>query len=871
VSGADERRFFVRRAGIDHGPLARQALLDLAGKGELAASDAVTDLKTGESRPAREWALLERALAEHAKKDAEARDAALRVAQERRLARMRRLVLALVAALAAAAVAAVFVLGAQAGPQPDPRVAGLLALYVLVLAGLVAHVERDGSQASESAFHGEPSQAVVRTLGLVALASSAPALALAPYLALEPTAFGEDLEVALVASEMARSGIARGWVAGPLAGFPFGLYEAPLVPALVRALLGLGLSPLGATHLLGTLATLLTPLAAYVAGVRAHLRPGFALAGALVCAWVSASSPHAGGLAGFFGAGLLTSTVAMPLCVLVAGEIAAGTTRWTAPLLAMLVSLVDPGLLFATLLVVGVGATVGARAESPRAPALVATLRTATAAGLVGAAVYGHGLSRLEIPFGPPEALGARLRGAPLEHLVASITSGEMLDAGRAPVLGYLVGAAVLALLAQPTRPAARGVLAATLTAFSWPTLADNLFGHGQSPLSAGALLLLRPADALALVPVACGAALATALEESAPRLEQALDTHARELERVFSVGAGALLAATLALALPGQLAFVMRLRGATLRRAEAPCEATTGHDRSAIATHLRLLDQGRLHWSDGAARCAASDGLALESAVPIGASVGGEARAGTMPLAFRSLEPTRAGSGARAEALGVRHVLELAGTTLPEPWAASEPLGGWMLATHAPRTHLVGAGCVVATWSGSEDALRAEVHAALATPEGADRLLSPTELIALDAGGGDFAEIAVAHADCDPLRTTVTELERESGVLEADVEAATPIDLVFRVSAFPSWAVIVDGLPVRSLRRVAPGFYSVRVEAGRHQVRARASGLPWLWPGFALALVLALLVAFATPKWLEHKTVRLAERPDPWSRRRRL
>jgi hypothetical protein len=162
-------------------------------------------------------------------------------------------------------------------------------------------------------------------------------------------------------------------------------------------------------------------------------------------------------------------------------------------------------------------------------------------------------------------------------------------------------------------------------------------------------------------------------------------------------------------------------------------------------------------------------------------------------------------------------------------------------------------------------------VHAALATPEGADRLLSPTELIALDAGGGDFAEIAVAHADCDPLRTTVTELERESGVLEADVEAATPIDLVFRVSAFPSWAVIVDGLPVRSLRRVAPGFYSVRVEAGRHQVRARASGLPWLWPGFALALVLALLVAFATPKWLEHKTVRLAERPDPWSRRRRL
>jgi hypothetical protein len=875
VSGADDKRFMVQKDGQDHGPFARSSLVDLANDGEIEPGHVVVDLKTKEARPAAKWAILERALADRAKKDADAHEQALREAGARRRKGVRWVLLALLVTVAIAALGALFVLGAEAGPHPDARIAGLVALYVLALAGLVAYVEREGSQASESAFHVERDDRWVLGFGLAALASAAPALVLAPYVSIEPTSFGEDLGHALVANEMARSGVGRGWVAGPLAGFPFGLHEAGLVPLVLRALVAMGLSPLGATHVLGTLGTVLTPIAAYVGGVRAHLRPLFALAGALVCAWVSASSPYAGGLGAFFGSGLVVSAVALPLCVLTAGELVSGTARWAAPLLAMLTVLVDPALLFATLLAVGVGSLVGMRAESPRAPALVATVRTTLASGLIATAVYGHGLSRLDIPFGPPAELAWRHEGFPLERLATWIAEGTLLDADRAPVLGYLVGAALLALVVQPMRPAARGVLAATLTTLVWPVLAGALFGRSESPLATSAVALLQPVHALALVPIAGGAALATALEESTPRLEQLVDTYARELDRVLGALALLALAAALGIAVPERLAFAARVRDIALQRAEAPCGPLTpgGYDRSAIAIRLRLLEQGRSFWSPdslAAAQCAELDGLALESAVPVGATSGLGSHVGTMWLAFSRLEPSREGSSARAEALGVRHVLELPDVPLPEPWQRSETHGGFTIATHAPRTNLVGAGCAVASWSGSEDVLRAHVHEALATPEGADRLLSPTELVVLDASGGDFAEVALAHEGCDPSRTTITEIARESGALEADVDAGTPVELVFRVAAFPSWSVLVDGSTAREVRRVAPGFYAVHVGPGRHRVLARANGVPWLWPGIALALVLALLVAFASREWLERKVVITGERPDPWGRRRR-
>jgi hypothetical protein len=315
-------------------------------------------------------------------------------------------------------------------------------------------------------------------------------------------------------------------------------------------------------------------------------------------------------------------------------------------------------------------------------------------------------------------------------------------------------------------------------------------------------------------------------------------------------------------------------VRDVSLQRSETPCGPLTpeGYDRSAIAIRLRLLEEGRLFWSPdslAAAQCAELDGLALESAVPVGAMNGLGSHVGTMWLAFSRLDPSREGSSARAEALGVRHVLELPDVPLPEPWQRGDTYGGFTISTHAPRTSFVGAGCAVASWSGSEDALRSHLHEALATPEGADRLLSPTELVVLDARGGDFAEVALAHEGCDPSRTTITEVAREAGALEADVDAGTPVELVFRVAAFTSWSVLVDGSTARELRRVAPGFYAVHVEPGRHRVLARANGVPWLWPGLALAVVLALLVAFASREWLERKVV-LGEREDPWRRRRR-
>jgi hypothetical protein len=75
----------------------------------------------------------------------------------------------------------------------------------------------------------------------------------------------------------------------------------------------------------------------------------------------------------------------------------------------------------------------------------------------------------------------------------------------------------------------------------------------------------------------------------------------------------------------------------------------------------------------------------------------------------------------------------------------------------------------------------------------------------------------------------------------------------VFRATAFPSWHVTLDDESDLVPRKVAPGFFVVRVPAGRHHVVAVVSPLP----GYALALVAGLLVvlalAFAPPPraWL--------------------
>jgi hypothetical protein len=144
-----------------------------------------------------------------------------------------------------------------------------------------------------------------------------------------------------------------------------------------------------------------------------------------------------------------------------------------------------------------------------------------------------------------------------------------------------------------------------------------------------------------------------------------------------------------------------------------------------------------------------------------------------------------------------------------------------------------VGVGCIRERWRGSDSALRTQVQDGLAAPDGADALMSPTQFIALEAADVPFEKREEASKGCDPNVATVREVPREPGALEAVVRCASPVDVVLRVAAFPTWRVTVNGEPSSVVERVSPGFLSVRVPAGEHRILAVAQ-----WPRGYLGLL---------------------------------
>lgn len=870
VRGDDGKRWIVRKEGQDHGPFAALEILVLVRKGELGPDHELVDVKTREAKPLSKWPGVQRALEDRARVEAAEAAKAARAKMDRRSRTLHLARTALVAMIGLAAVGVLAMLAIDGGARLDPRVVGMSVVLVLVLAGLVAYLERDGSTAAEQAFRTEASETTVAVFGGLALLVSSPLVLLAPFVSLDPTSFGDELGHAQVASEIARAGLSRGWIAGPLAGFPFGLHEPGLVPLLVRAAMVFGLSPLGATHSLATLAALLTPFASYLAAVRAHARPAHAFLGACALAWVASNTPFAGGFEAFFSAGLLPSVLALPLCILAAGEIVRAEIRWIAPLLLVIAVLIAPPLALATLLLSTIANALGAHGAGLRE-----TLRAALAVTAIGAAIYGQGFLDLRVPFGPPPELAWRRVGFPASRLVDWVLNGELLDHGRTPVLSYVSIAAVLALLLLVKRPAARAALGAITVAIGWPVLARVVLGESATPTGAALVAWLVPVQAIALAPAAIAVGLVVALEESGPRLEQIVDAWAPELDRVAGVVSLLITLAMIATTLPDRLAFTTHTRDALASRRDLPCGPLTpeGYAHEDVSSLVRSLEGGRLWYASDslvAAQCAELDALVLESSVPMAASPSAGAHVGSTWLAFSALDPMREGGAARAEALGVRHLLD-AETTVPiAPWTSSETHGGLRVLSHAPSTALVGVGCVVETWHGSDDVLRDQLREELATPLGTDRVLSPTELVALDTTDGALVVTEEPHDDCDPRRAHVTETARESGALEAEIDSATPIDVVLRVTAFRSWAVLLDGSEVDALRVVTPGFYAVRVPAGRHRLVARANGVPWFWSGLALAAIFAIVVALARREWLERKVIPIGDRADPWSRVRR-
>jgi len=705
--------------------------------------------------------------------------------------------------------------------------------------------QREVAPGSTSSSVSSPRHAAV--LSVLLLAANAP-------LAIWAAAFsargaGDARTHARMAAAIARHGLSHGWTDAYGAGFPLGLHY-PLVHSLVAALLvKAGLAPMVALDVLGLLAVLAAPFAVLAVGLRAGARPSAALAAALVVSWVTPGGYFVGGYEAFYGLGLFSQAMVIPFVVLLAGAVARRGPFWHATAAAVLATLLHPQIAVAAALVMSLPV-----ALSRDRGALERYLRAGVAMGLVGAAVYGPGIATLKLPFGWPPMEAWRTIGFGPDHLRAWFFDGELLDVNRPPILTALWVGSLLVVLARLGRPLPRAAALASTVTVTLAVSGGALLRLGR----AGSFLLsfLQPLRVLALVPLVAAFTVLVAIEEAAPvvaavygRAVSRLAPAARSrLERPW-VAAAVPLALFAAVALPGRFAVAELVSQKVLGiLGSFPANDACGPPFAAVSTPrpvkgwVASLSGGRLWYDDTTPRaveCEFATGFEIDSRVPIAVTSGVGAHVGVLELAFHQLAPTRAGSARRAEALGVRHVLLFDGPPKDPGWTTTHAIGDIVMADRVGGTDLVGVGCITTRWSGSNAALERRLFAGLATPEGADLLLHPNALVALEITRGRVSETPRDPGDCSSQGAVVTERPREPGAVEADIDAPAPIDVVLRVTAFPTWRVLVDGRPTPTTT-VAPGFPSVRVGAGRHHVEAVVAPLP----GYLVGVLLALLCA---------------------------
>jgi hypothetical protein len=558
---------------------------------------------------------------------------------------------------------------------------------------------------------------------------------------------------------------------------------------------------------------------------------------------VSPYNPFVGGYEAFFQVGLLAQVTALPLCIAFGAVVARGGDAWPAPIAALCMA-AHPQLAVAAVAAVGLAAL-----ATTRRAVIVRFFRGAAGALVFGLALYGPGIANHRVPFGWPPELGWRLVGFGTRRFGWWFIDGDLLDRGRelAP-LTSLAGAALLVVAFRAARPAARAGFVAAAAVVTLSAIGPAL--SRLEPVGPGLLSVFQPLRALALIPAVAAALVVIALEEATPLLQGALAALGRPR---FSVSARwaafAAAAGVLVFAAPERASYASKLASdLSLREAGQCADAPHGYRRAEVASWVQPLRGGRLWFEDKhddtLERCLVLDGILLESGVPIGMTGGGPgAHVGIASLAFHRLDPMRPGAERRAEALGVRHLLTVVNAS---GFSVKQRAGTVALASRTGATDLVGAGCIVERWRGSDRALREKLIAEFKTNAGTDQLLHPTRLVALDHAEGDLSMRASADAACDARSTSVTATSREPGAIEAIVDSRAPVDIVFRVSAFPTWQVTIDGVPAPRTEIVAPGFVAARVPPGRHRVVAVVSALPgyiaFIALGAAVVVALSLL-----------------------------
>ncbi len=728
---------------------------------------------------------------------------------------------------------------------------GLLCLFILC-ATLVVLRGGSTSQPAAPAWRVPRSRGEVVGGALLVLASCLPLFFLAPSSRATADVFaGDTASHAKSALEIARHGLPHGWLSSYLGGFPFGHHYPSLGWLLLAVGVLVGLSPGTAVNGLGFAATLAAPLAMYAACVRAGARPLHAACAGCLLSLVSPYNPFIGGHEVFFGVGLLSQAVALPLCISCAAATARGA-RAEATILAALAMSAHPQLCGASFVLIGLSAVLdGARG---RRSAVACALGSAL---ITGAALYGQGLRTLRVPFGWPPGLGWRQVGFGTARLSWWFRDGDLLDNdSKIPAITAVAGAAALLALLLIKRRATRALLLATLAATALSSMGPALLKLPK--WGAWLLEFAQPLRVLALVAPLIAAMLAVALEEAAGALRSSALPSGRRARRFTLLVGPAISLCVLALALPTRARATQELRAARVRPATQCRVEVPGFDRATLSAWFRSLHGGSVWFGEGEGvnleTCLLNHAIELESAVPIGNTSAVGSHVGVLATAAKQLELEREGAARRAEALGVRYVLRDT-RKQPElpPGFTRRAVNGVVELLEMPRVQRAHLGCVRERWSGSDRALREKLLRELVTPAGADHLLDPKSFVELAPAQGD---VVVSRVDtpCDATGATLSVVEHEPGRLEAVVESAAPVDVAFSVTAFPAWRVSVDSAPGVPAGTIAPGYVYLRVAPGRHRVVATASTMP----GYGAWLALAGLGVIALA-WLEARYLRAA------------
>jgi hypothetical protein len=735
--------------------------------------------------------------------------------------------------------------------------AGLLCTLVLLGLWFVRYVGAPGEQCAAEA-HGLPPPLHVWAGAAGVCLGELPLYRLTPWLSGAPFVFwGDTQSHARVAAELARGGLGHGWLFSYLGGFPFGHHYPALGWLVLAAEIRAGLAPGAAVYALGFAATLALPLVLYFSLVRGRVAPGFAGVGALLACWVSPYNGFVGGDETFFTVGLVSQVVALPLVLWLVAATLFGRRRWEAPLAAWLAMSSHPQVTVAALLVLGI-----ASLASGRRHAIANVVWVSAIALCAGAALYGQGIASLDIPFGWPPNMGWRQFGFPPSRLRWWFEDGDLLDLDRAPVLTALVAAALLILVVDARRASSRALAVACVTTLLLAVSGQWLREQGR----VGALLLsfLQPLRVVSLIVPLAASVLAVASARAARALAA---TGYGPIARHAPVAIVLLVAAIEAFALPSRLDYTSRV-AASLRDASS-CSgpgnrASADVDARDLREAVAALAGGRL-WYDAHAdtelqHCVTRYGIELASAVPIGTAASVGAHVGVLSHATQLLRPLQPGSARRAEALGIGHLLlERADAAPLDGWALRYQRGALQLLSQPAA--IVGAGCIERRWSGRRDALREHLIEQLGEPAAADRLLDPQALTQIEYSDEALAESPVPGAGCDAAGATVEDVGVDAETITASVQSRAAVDVVFRVTAFPTWRVRIDGAPAAVPSLIAPGFFAVRVPSGRHALSASVELLPHYGLWISAALVASVALAYArgralrlgrvSPSWL--------------------